>query len=120
MNKRQPSPRYEWKNSNSPADADLIIIAERELGAFIRAVTELFGPEQARLAAEHWVDELELTDALPGPTRRDWGSITVAASAQLARRLNTGMDRPTPYVASTDTKVSPIPSSNCFGLTGLA
>ena len=91
-----------------------------ELGALIRAVTELFGPEQARLAAEDWVDELELMDALPGPTRRDWGSVTVAASAQLARRLNTDVDRPTPRVASTDTKVSPIPSSNCFGPTGLA
>ena len=111
---------YEWKHSHSPADADLMVIAERELGAFITAVTELFGPEQARLAAEDWVDELELMDALPGPTRRDWGSVTVAASAQLARRLNTAVDRPTPCAASTDTKVSPIPSSNCFGPTGLA
>jgi hypothetical protein len=120
MNERQPIPVYEWKNSHSPADADLMAIAERELGAFIRAVTDLFGPEQARLAAEDWVDELELMDALPGPTRREWGSVTVAASAQLARRLNTGVDRPTPRVASTDTKVSTIPSSNCFGPTGLA
>src|SRR6202795_2157635 len=80
--------------------------------AYLRAVTELFGPEQARLAAEDWVDELELTDALPGPTRRDWGSVTVAASAQLARRLNTGVERPAPRVAPTNTKVSPIPSSN--------
>ena len=119
MNERQPIPLYESKNSHSPADAALMVIAERELGAF-RAVTELFGPEQARLAAEDWVDELELMDALPGPTRRDWGSVTVAAAAQLARRLNTNLDRPTPRVASTDTKVSPIPSSNCFGPTGLA
>jgi hypothetical protein len=120
MNERQPIPLYGGKNRHSPADAGLMVIAERELGAFIRAVTELFGPEQARLAAEDWVDELELMDALPGPTRRDWGSVTVAASAQLARRLNTDVDRPTPRVASTDTKVSPIPSSNCFGPTGLA
>jgi len=118
MNERQPIPLYEWKNSHSRADADLMVIAERELGAFITAVTELFGPEQARLAAEDWVDELELMDALAGPTRRDWGSVTVAASAQLARRLNTDVDRPTPRVASTDTKVSPIPSSNCFGPDG--
>ena len=75
-----------------------MVIAERELGAFIGAVTELFGPEQAKLAAEDWVDELELMDALPGPTRRDWGSVTVAASAQLARRLNPNLDRPTPRV----------------------
>ena len=89
VTERQPIPVYEWTNSLSPADdADLMAIAERELGAFIRAVTELFGPEQARLAAEDWVDALELMDALPGRTRRDWGSVTIAASAQLARRLN--------------------------------
>ena len=98
MNERQPIALMNRKNNRSPANADLMVIAERELGAFIRAVTELFGPEQARLAAEDWVDELELMDALPGPTRRDWGSVTIAASAQLARRLNTGVDRPTPRV----------------------
>jgi len=49
MNEWQPIPFYEWKSWHSPADADLMVIAERELGAFIRAVTELFGPEQARL-----------------------------------------------------------------------
>jgi len=87
--KRHPMPIHEWKKSQSPANADLMAIAERELGAFIRAVTELFGPEQARLAAKDWVDELELMDALPGPTTHDWGSVTIAASAQLARRVNT-------------------------------
>jgi hypothetical protein len=120
MNKRQPIALYEWKNSHSPADADLMVTAERELGAFIRAVTELFGTEQARLAAQDWVDELELTDALPGPARRDWGSVTVAASARLARRLNTDVDHPTPRFESTDTKVSPLPSYNYFRPTGLA
>lgn len=90
------------------ADANLIVVAERELGAFIRAVAELFGPGQARLAAEDWVDELELMDVLPGPARCDWGSVTIAASARLARRLN------------IDTKVSSIPSSNCSVPTDLA
>jgi hypothetical protein len=82
------------KTAKSPADEDLMDIAERELGAFIGAVTELFGPEQARLATEDWVEEVESMDALPGPTRREWGSVTVAASVQLARRLNTNVDRP--------------------------
>jgi hypothetical protein len=99
-------------NGKTGADADLMAIAERELGAFIRAVTELFGPEQARLAADDWINELESMDDLPGPNKRDWGSVTVAALAQLARRLNTEVDGPTQGVASTDTKVSPIPSSN--------
>jgi hypothetical protein len=34
MNERQPIPVYEWKNSRSPADADLMVLPERELGAF--------------------------------------------------------------------------------------
>jgi hypothetical protein len=120
MNEGRPITLCQGKNSHSSADADLMVLAEQESGAFIKAVTELFGPEQARRAADDWVDELELMDALPGSTRRDWGSVTVAASARLAMRLNTGADRPKPRVASTDTKVSPIPSSNCFDPTGLA
>jgi hypothetical protein len=120
MKDQKPIPVCEWKNSHCPAEADLMAIAEWELGAFMRAVTGLFGSEQARLAAEDWVDELELMEALPGPTGRDWGSVTVAASAQLARRLSADVDLPTPRVGSTDTRVPPIPSSNCFGPTGLA
>jgi hypothetical protein len=99
-------------NGKTGADADLMALAERELGAFIGAVMELFGPEQARLAADDWISELELMDDLPGPTKRHWRSVTVAALTQVAKRLNTGVDRPTQGVASTDTKVSPIPSSN--------
>jgi hypothetical protein len=94
------------------ADADMMAIAERELGAFIGPVTELFGPEQERLAADDWINELELMDDLPGPTKRHWEAITVTALAQLARRLNTDVDRPTQSIALSDTKVSPIPSSN--------
>ena len=74
-------------------------IAERELGAFMRAVTQLFGPEQAVLAAEDWVDELESMDALPGPATRDWGSVTVAASARLAGRLSADVNRRTSRAA---------------------
>src|SRR6202051_2196047 len=66
------------------------------LGAFMRAVTELFGPEQARVAAEDWVDELEFVDILPEPAGRDWRSVTIAATARLANRLNVDADRRTP------------------------
>ena len=120
MNERQPIPLYERKNSHSPADADLMVIAERELGAFIRAVTELFGPEQARLAAEDWVDELEFVDILPEPGGRDWRSFTIAAAARLAKRLNVDADRRTPRDTPADTKVSPILSSNCPAAIRLA
>ncbi len=116
MNERQLSQVYEWENSHSlPSRPDGHRRAELE--GLPQSGYGVFGPEQARLAAEDWVDELELMDTLPGPTRCDLG---LAASAQLLRRLNANADRPTPRVASTDTKVSPIPSSNCFGPTGLA
>jgi hypothetical protein len=74
--------------SHSPADADLMVTAERELGVFIRAVTELFGPEQARLAAEDWVDALELMDACldrPGVTGDRSPSLPRPSLAQYRR-----------------------------------
>src|ERR1700694_4938093 len=78
------------------------------LGAFMRAVTELFGPEQARVAAEDWVDELEFVDIFPEQAGRDWRSVTIAAAARLAKRLNVDADRRTPRDTRADTKVSPI------------
>jgi len=74
--------------SNSTC-ADQMPTATHDLSAFISAVTELVGPEQAMLSAEDW--RVELTVAPPHRT---------------------------PVVSSsTDTKVSPIPSSNCFAST---
>jgi hypothetical protein len=78
----------EVTNSDGPTFAKLMTMAERELGAFISAVTELFGFEQVRLAAEDWLDELVLMKTLPGLTSRDWRSITIAASTRLANRVN--------------------------------
>jgi hypothetical protein len=77
----------ELTNSNGPTFAELMTMAERELGAFISAVTELFGSEQARLATEDWLDELLLMETQPGLTSRDWRLITIAASARLANRV---------------------------------
>jgi hypothetical protein len=94
--------------------ADQIHMAERELASFIRAVTELFGPEQARLSADDWLDESELMDSPSRSTSREWRAITVAAVARLANRLTVARDHRAP-AASTDTRVSQIPSSNCFG-----
>ena len=62
-------------------------MAERELSAFIRAVTELFGPEQAKRSTQDWFDEFDLIDCPPRSTDRDWRAVTVAASARLANRL---------------------------------
>ena len=63
-------------------------MAEREFSAFISAVKELLGPDQAQLSAVDWLDELELMDRQPVSTSRDWRVVTIAASARLANRLN--------------------------------
>ena len=68
-------------------------IAERELSAFIRAVTQLFGPEEAKLSAEDWLDESELMDCPPLATSRNWRAVTIAASARLANRLDVAQHR---------------------------
>ena len=65
-------------------------MAEREFSAFISAVKELFGPDQAELSAVDWLDESELMDSQRGFTSRDWREVTIAASARLANRLNAG------------------------------
>ncbi len=92
---------------------DQINMAERELSAFLRAVTELFGPEQARLSTEDWLDELEGMDSPHRATRKEWRAVTVAASARLANRGTPARDHRA-LAKSTDTKVRPILSSNCF------
>ena len=67
--------------------ADRIKAAERELAAFLNAVTQLFGREQAELSAKDWLDELVRIDGLPSSVR-DWRSVTVKASARLATRVS--------------------------------
>jgi hypothetical protein len=63
-------------------------LAERELSAFIGAVTGLFGPEQARASTEDWLDESELMDGPPRSEARNWRAVTIAAAARLANRVN--------------------------------
>jgi plasmid stabilization system protein ParE len=68
--------------------AELMIRAERELSAFFSAVAELFGPEQAALAAKDWLQQLEVMTDLP-TSSRDWRLMSIEASARLAKRVNT-------------------------------
>ena len=72
---------------------DRACIAGRELSAFVKAVTQLFGPEQARVAAEDWLAKSELIGAQPRSTTRDWRSVTIAASARLATRIDAAEHR---------------------------
>jgi hypothetical protein len=80
--------RYQaLKNSNPPC-SDLMTMAERELSAFFKTVTHLFGSELAQLSAEDWLHELIEIDDLPR-SAREWRLITAKASTRLASRVST-------------------------------
>jgi hypothetical protein len=65
-----------------------LVMAEKELSAFIRAVDKLFGPEQARQSALHWIEELELMGWPSGESIPDFRRATVGASARLGALLS--------------------------------
>jgi hypothetical protein len=74
MNSQDPSP--------DSSCTEKMQIPERELFAFIRAVEQLFGPEQARLSTEDWLSELERMDS-PPRSSRDWRALSIAAATKL-------------------------------------
>ena len=60
-----------------------VILAEKELLAFISAVDKLFGAEQPHRSALDWIEELELMDWPSGESVPDWRRATLGASARL-------------------------------------
>ena len=83
--------RYSDENADMVVPEDLAVLvasAGRELGAFMKAVTDSFGPKEGRLAAEDWLQVLDSREELPGTSADDWRSITIAAASRLATRLN--------------------------------
>ncbi len=85
------------KNFDPPC-SDLLRMAERELSAFVNAITQLFGSAQAELAAEDWLQELIEIDGLPASTR-EWRFITAKVSTRLARRLRASSLSTEPQIA---------------------
>jgi hypothetical protein len=107
------NPEDEFDNT---AYADDMHEEDSELSAFVSAVKEMFGFNQARLAARDWLEESELMDSPPRSISRDWRAVTIAASARVADRLGPYCIVNQPPVVSpekTDTQASPIPSFNC-------
>ena len=68
--------------------AQCLASAERELAAFVAAVNELFDAEQARQAAENWIEEFERTDWLNDVRAIEWRRVTIAAASRLGARGN--------------------------------
>ena len=65
-----------------------LILAEKELSAFIRAVDKLFGSEQARQSGLDWIEQLGRMDWPSGESIPDWRRATVGASARLGALLS--------------------------------
>jgi hypothetical protein len=93
-----PLTRYKPSKNFDPPCSDLLRMAERELSAFVNAITQLFGSEQAELAAEDWLQELIEIDGLPASTR-EWRFITAKVSTRLAKRLSASSLSTEPQVA---------------------
>jgi hypothetical protein len=81
--------RYEEQFCNS-TNADQMPIAERELSAFIRAVTQRFGAEEAQLSALDWLDELPLMDNRSLSISRNWRAVTIAALGKTGSAASRG------------------------------
>lgn len=61
-------------------------MAEQELAAFFKTVTELFGSALAEFSAEDWLQELAATETLP-TSPREWRVITLKVYKRLAARV---------------------------------
>src|SRR4051794_17165415 len=122
MDVPQSIPGKERTSNEVPTCVELMAMAQRELGTFLRAVTELFDSEQARLSAEDWLDELESVDSLPGLACDEWRRITIAAGARLASRLmDPAIGRTSvrnDLYQSIDRHLRPIDSPPCFWPNG--
>jgi hypothetical protein len=66
--------------------AQRLALAERELSAFVTAVHQLFGAEQARQAGTSWIEELERMDWPSEAPVIDWRKVTIAAAGRLVDR----------------------------------
>ena len=86
--------------------SSFLILAEKELSAFIRAVDKLFGAEQARQSALDWIEELGRMDWPSGESIPDWRRATVGASARLG-----ALSRPHRHVSEEIRYMSAIAST---------
>ena len=86
MNQLATSKAYKHEDQTG-ACSEQRTLADRELASFFTAVKRLFGSEQAELAAEDWLRELQASSVLPDSVG-DWRRITVRVAQRLAQRVS--------------------------------
>ena len=67
--------------------AELMTTAEKELAAFYDAVFRQYGQQEARNAAQDWIDELGMMDWPADWILPNWRHVTIAAADRLALRI---------------------------------
>ena len=63
------------------------VSAEKELAAFYEAVFRRYGPKEARIAAQDWIEELETMDWPVDGAPPHWRHVTMVAADCLASRI---------------------------------
>ena len=71
----------------------LFPLAEKELSAFVHAVDQLFGSEQAQRSALDWIHEMEVMNWPDGEAIPNWRKATIRASTQLGPCIPSICDR---------------------------
>ena len=67
--------------------ADLLLTAEKELGAFYGAIAGRYGSDEARKAARDWIEEVETMDWPMAGTIPNWRHVSIVAADCLASRV---------------------------------
>jgi len=80
----------------------LFPLAEKELRAFVHAVDQLFGTEQARRSALDWIHEMEVMNWPVGEAIPDWRQATIRASAQLCSSDSVNLRQSSTKIGATE------------------
>ena len=67
--------------------AELMTTAEMELAAFYEAVFRQYGLQEAKNAAQDWIEELEMMDWPADWALLNWRHVTITAADCLALRI---------------------------------
>jgi hypothetical protein len=67
--------------------ADCLLTAETELASFYGAIERRYGPEEARKAADHWIDEVVTMDWPVDGILPNWRRVSIVAADFLASRI---------------------------------
>jgi hypothetical protein len=82
---QDPMPDAATRSRLSDQHVSLVPSAEMELGAFLAAVRQKYGPAVVSHAGNYWIEALE---AAPSPLRpRDWRQLTIRAASRMAKEF---------------------------------